>query len=120
MQLVGQLEQVELLGQRALLVREEGEVGADPGTESPVHVRLVDGHDRYAPVLPLDLVLHRDELPDPHLFFGAPPSTHEREHDGLARRDPDQRQLATRVLRELDVWEAVAGDEIRSHRFLLT
>jgi hypothetical protein len=119
-QLVGELEQVELLGQRAVLVGEEGEVGADSGAEGAVDVRLVDGHHGDAPVLPLDLVLERDEVPDAHLLLGAPPSAHEGEDDGLVRRDPAQHELAARVLGEFDVREVVAADEIRSHRFLLT
>jgi hypothetical protein len=113
--LVGQLEQVELPGNRAVLVGEEREVGADPGPERAVDVGLVDGHRGNAPVLALDLVLQGDEPAHPDLLLRAPPAAHERQHERPRVGDLAQRQLAAGRLREPDVRERVADIEVRPH-----
>src|SRR5918996_2624232 len=117
--LVRELEQIELLGDRPVLVREEGEVGAQSGAEGAVHVRLVDGDDGDLPVLALDLVLEGDEVAQAHLLLRAPPAAHEGEHERLLLRDLAERQLLARRLGQAQVGERVAGSQVVSHRLPL-
>jgi hypothetical protein len=84
---VAELEQVELLADQPLLVREERELRAEPSPEGAVDVRRVDGDGGEPAVLALDLVLHCDEGVQAHLLLGAPLAAHEAEHQRMAVRD---------------------------------
>jgi hypothetical protein len=69
-QLVSQLEQIELVGDPPLLVREKREIGADARAKGSVDVGLVDGRHGDAPILPLELVLGVDEVASRTCSFG--------------------------------------------------
>src|SRR6266545_7299901 len=115
-QLVSHLEQIELVGDPPLLVREKREIGADARAEGSVDVGLVDGRHGDAPILPLELVLGADEVAEPDLLLRAPPAAHEREHERLLSRDHLKRKLLACVLRQADVRELVPDHEVVSHR----
>src|ERR671919_1052824 len=118
--LVGELDQVELFGDEAILVRDEGEVGADPGAEGAVDVGRVDRDDCDPTVLALDLVLHGDEVAQPDLLLRAPPAAHERQHQRVVVGDQGEPARCPRVVRKAQVGERVAGHEIGSHRSFTT
>ena len=115
MRLVRELQQVELVRDRAVDVREEGEVAAEARAEGAVDVRLVDGDGGDAAELALDLVLEVDEVAQAHLLLRAPPAAHEREDQRLAGRELAQRALAAACVGQSQVGERVAGCEVVPH-----
>src|SRR5438094_987261 len=110
--LVGELEEVELLGDPAILVGEEGEVRANAGPEGAVRVRAVDSHGGDLPVLALDFVLHPHEVADADLLLRAPPAADKAHDERLALRDLAERELLAGVLGETDVRKSVARNEV--------
>ena len=98
MRLVRALEHVELLRHGAVLVGQERKRRADPGTQSAVHVWLVDGHGGKPAVLTLDLLLHLDQPAQAHLLLRAPPASYEAEHERVLVGDLAQPELGAGVV----------------------
>ena len=109
------LDQVEVFGYTSLAVRQEREARAQPGSKRAIDLARGCRDHSEPTVLALNLVLHGYEPAQPHRFLGSPPTAAQREYERLARGDLRQPHGNTRLIRQLDVRERCAHDQIGPH-----